>query len=146
MSKKIIADTSVIIKWLSAKDEKHLKQADQLLNDVQEEQVELYAPELSKYEVGNALLKGKGLAFADAKVSLATLYSLPIQFVPETRELAEQAYKLGQKHEITYYDATFLSLAQSIKATLVTDNVKHQGKTTTIKVVPLADYRPTRKT
>lgn len=128
------------VKWLSSADVQHLKQADRILQDLQKDKVELYSPESSKYEIGNALLKGKGLKLSDATASLAALYALPIRFLPETERAAEESYRLGQRFDITYYDAVFLSLAKTIKGVLVTDNIKHQGRATKIKVVPLAEY------
>ncbi len=53
---------------------------------------------------------------------------------------AESTYKIGQELNITYYDASFLSVAQQLGASLVTDNIKHQGKSTKVKVIPLKDY------
>lgn len=54
--KKLIVDSSVIIKWLHKEDEKYLGQAAKILEDVKNGTITLLAPELAKYEVGNALL------------------------------------------------------------------------------------------
>lgn len=137
---KVIVDSSVIVKWLSAQDELHLEQADQLLSDCRERRVELYAPEVAKYEVGNALLKGKELTLHAVAGARTTLYALPIHFIPETEPLAEKAYGIAYRSGMTYYDAAFPALASTLRATLVTDNVKHHGKVTNIPVVPLAEY------
>ncbi len=139
-SKKVIIDSSVIVKWLSEQDENHVAQANKVLGDVKGGQIVLYAPELAKYEVANALLTGKNIAPSDVKISLATLYSAPIQFIPETLELAQNTYKIAHTSQITYYDASFVSVANSLDATLVTENVKHQAKFKGVKVVPLKDY------
>lgn len=140
---KVVVDSSVIIKWLNQQNEKLLSQAESLFEDVQNKNIELLTPELAKYEIGNALLVAKKLAETEAKETLEFFFSLPITFIPETKELAETAYKIGQELSITYYDATFLSVAKQFEAVLVTDNIKHQGKTKDIKVIPLEEY-PTR--
>lgn len=141
MSKeRIVVDSSVIVKWLSEQDEKHLKQADTLLADVQDEKVELYSPELAKYEVGNVMLK-KGASLVQTKTGTATIYKLPIQFIREDQELCERTTELAYDHGITYYDASFIALAETLKSILVTDNIKHQGKVTTPKVIPIASYK-----
>lgn len=54
---KLIVDTSVIIKWLSQNNENFLEQANLILHHVQEGKVDIFSPELVKYEVGNVLLK-----------------------------------------------------------------------------------------
>lgn len=144
--KILITDSSVIVKWLNEEGEEDLFQADQILKDVQESQVKIKAPELAKYEVGNALLK-KGLVPTLAYQSLGTIYSLPIEFVSETEDLAIETYKMayearakGDKN-FTYYDAAFTALAKQENAVLVTANPKHQKKITGVKVLSLKDYK-----
>lgn len=137
--KPVVVDSSVTVKWLNQINEELLDQADKLLTDAQAGSVTLLAPELSKYEIGNALLNKK-LDLPQAYKSLGTVYQLPITFIPETEELANQTYQIAQQGSITYYDASFVALAKREKATLVTDNPKHQTKQVEVKVVSLKDY------
>lgn len=136
----LVIDTSVFIKWLNQDNEQHLENADKILQDVKSGQAELIAPELIKSEIGNVLLKGKQLTPAQAYISLSTAYSLPITFVTESVQQAKETYLLAYNLGISYYDASFMSLAKQYDAALVTDNVKHQGKDAEIKVVSLKDY------
>ena len=137
--KPLVIDTSVTVKWINQINEELLTQADQILVDVRSGLVKLLAPEVSKYEIGNALLNKK-LDLADALDSLGTVYKLPVTFIPETEELAQSTYQIAEESNITYYDASFMALAQQENAVLVTDNVKHQGKSANIMIVPLKDY------
>lgn len=141
MNGKIVCDSSVIVKWVSSEGEDNLEQADQILKDRQDKKAELFAPELAKYEVANALLLGKQLPPSQAMISLGTVYSLPIEFIPENFGLAKNSYQFAQQFGITYYDASFVSLAELLDATLVTDNPKHQAKVEGVKVLPLKDYK-----
>lgn len=136
----LVVDTSVIIKWLNQKNEGNIAKADQILDDTQKGSVELIAPEIAKYELGNVLLKGKQLNLSEAFISLGTAYSLPIAFITESEDLAKDTFALAYKHNVTYYDASFLSLAKHYNATLVTENVKHQGKSSEVKVTSLEEY------
>ncbi len=138
--KKIVVDSSVIVKWINTQNEAYTERADKILKDVEQDKVEILTSELAKYEIGNALLKRKQLDLPHAYASLGTIYELPITFVPETEALACSTYQLGKKHNMTYYDASFLSVAKAYKAPLVTDNIKHQGKQSEVKVIPLARY------
>ncbi|PJE63357.1 hypothetical protein COU89_03735 [Candidatus Roizmanbacteria bacterium CG10_big_fil_rev_8_21_14_0_10_45_7] len=137
---KLVIDSSVIIKWLNTTDEQNIEKADKILSDSLQGNVELLAPELAKYEIGNVLLKSKQLTTHQAHISLGTVYSLPITFVVESEDLARETYYLATQGTITYYDAAFLSLAKAYGATLVTENIKHQGKSPDIKVIELKDY------
>lgn len=136
----LVVDTSVFIKWLNKNNEQHLENADKILEDVKTGQVELVVPELIKYEIGNVLLRGKQLVPGQAYTSLGTAYSLPVTFVTESEQQAKETYALAHNLEISYYDASFMSLAKQYGATLVTDNIKHQGKDLSIKVIDLKDY------
>ena len=137
---KVVVDSSVMIKWLNQHNEKLIEQAELLLTDARTEKIELVAPELAKYEIGNALLTSKQLSASEAEEVLAFLFSLPIAFVSQTQELADHTYKVGKALKITYYDACFLSVAEQLDAPLITDNFKHQGKSTNVRVIPLQDY------
>lgn len=141
MRGKIVCDSSVIVKWLSSQGELWVEQANLILVDTREGKTDLFAPELAKYEVGNALLTSKKVPSTQVKISLATLYTLPLQFVSETEKQALYTYKLGEDFEITYYDASFVSLAKLLDATLITDNPKHQAKVKGVKVVALKNYQ-----
>ncbi len=136
----LVIDTSVAVKWLNQDNEDSLKQADKILEEAKDGQVELLAPEIIKYEIGNALLYGKKIASEDIKELFNLFYSLPINFVTESKENAVETYKLALSLGITYYDASFLSLAKQYDAILVTENIKHQGKSEKIKVKSLQDY------
>ena len=137
--KPIVVDSSVTVKWINQIDEELLDRADKLLVDAQSGSISLLAPELSKYEIGNALLNKK-LDLPKAYQSLGTVYQLPITFVNETEELASQTYRIAQQGSITYYDASFVALAKRENAILVTDNPKHQSRQLDVKVIPLKDY------
>ncbi len=137
---RLIIDSSVIVKWLNQTNEQSLEQADEILSQAREDKVELFAPELAKYEIGNVLIT-KQIAPEDVIISLATLYSIPITFVAESENLAKQTYGLAFKLGLTYYDASFISLAKQYDATLITENIKHQGKSSEIKVKSLKSYK-----
>lgn len=137
---KIVVDTSVIIKWLSSDKEENLDIANKLLDEALDEKIELLAPELTKYEIGNVLLFSKKLSFKQAAIVLEQFYTLPFTFITESEELAKVTYQLAFNHGITYYDASFMSIAKQYGATLITENIKHQGKSTDISVKSLAEY------
>lgn len=138
--KKIVVDSSVIVKWLNSQDEKYLEQADEILKDCESGKTILYSPELAKYEVGNAILYKK-LDSTLTKSSLSTLYSLPIVFCSLNEGDALVTAEMAVENKITYYDSVFVNLAEKIGGILVTDNPKHQNKIKGVKVVGLKNYK-----
>jgi len=137
---KLVIDSSVIVKWLNKEDEERLNQADKILEDVKKNQATLLAPELAKYEIGNALLVRKRISANEAKVNFSTLFTFPIQFISQSEELANETYLIAQNASITYYDACFIALAKQEDAELITDNPKHQGKSSEVRVKSLTEY------
>lgn len=136
----LIIDTSVAVKWLNQDHEKNIDKADKILEDAKDGKVELFAPELLKYELGNALLFGKKISIEDIDDLLYIFNSLPITFVTENKILAKDTYDLAFNLGVTYYDASFMSLAKQNDAILVTENIKHQGKSKEIIVKSLQEY------
>lgn len=136
----LVIDSSVAVKWLNKQDEAYIEQADKILKDVQGNKAYLLMPELAKYEVGNALLYKK-MPLQYTLGSIATYYSIPIQFVPHDKSQAQDTVRLAHENQITFYDATFLALARELKVDLITDNPKHQKKKIRgVKVVSLKNY------
>jgi len=140
MPRRLVLDSSVMIKWINTVSEFHIENADKILSDALRGNIELLAPELAKYEIGNVLLFSKKLSVKEVQTPLTAFYAYPINFVTQSEELAKETYRIAQDANITYYDASFLALAKQENAILVTDNPKHQGKTTEVKVKSLADY------
>jgi predicted nucleic acid-binding protein len=97
-------------------------------------------PELVKYELGDVLICGKNLNSKQAEVVLSQFYKIPLSFIEDSRPLAIKTADIAQDLNITYYDAAFIALAEQLKATLVTENMKHQGKTKDIRVIAIKDY------
>lgn len=138
--KTIVTDTSVFLKWLSQDNEENLENADKILKEVANGSTQIIVPELLKYEVGNVLLKGKQLTPEQAFIGLETAYTLPVTFVADSEQQAKETFTLAHSCGLSYYDASFMSLAKNYNATLVTDNLKHQGKDSNINVIALKDY------
>lgn len=137
--KKLVVDSSVMVKWVNSQDESYLDQSNRLLDDCNEGKVVLVAPELAKYEVGNVLWK-KGLTLPAAQASLGTIYGGPVEFMKQDEAEAMLAMEIATKSGVTFYDATFISLAVKLGATLVTDNPKHQHRFEGVRVIALKDY------
>src|SRR3989344_9595580 len=141
MRLKVVVDTSIVVKWLNQTNEKNIDIADKILDDALKSNIELLVPELAKYELGNVLLKGKLLTPKEAHTSLGIVYSLPINFVIESEDTAKETYQIAYSLGITYYDASFLTIAKRNEAVLITDNAKHQQKKISgLKVIALKDY------
>lgn len=140
MAKKLVLDSSVIVKWLNKHREENIEHADKILADAQSGKAVLFAPELAKYEIGKALLFGKKLSQSESKIPLTSLFDLPIQFVSQTQHLSKESYAIASAFGLTYNESVFIALAEKESAVLVTDKVNDKALTTGTKIIALKDY------
>jgi predicted nucleic acid-binding protein len=118
----IVLDASVILKWvLDADDEPGHAAARNLLDRWQRGEVSLAVPQLWLYEVGNVLCLKRP---ADAFGALAVLCDLGLIEIHLSRELIQRTVVLAQSHGLTFYDASYLAVAEARSAILVTADSK----------------------
>ena len=138
--RKIVLDSSVIVKFLFAMGEDNLSQADALLADVEKGETLLAAPVLAKYEVGN-VVRFRKISEVEKLASWDNFEQLPIKYIDLDFSEGRRAQSIAEVSNITFYDAVFVELAERLKAVLVTANPKHQKKFGGVKVIALKDYK-----
>ncbi|HEX6088066.1 MAG TPA: type II toxin-antitoxin system VapC family toxin [Thermoanaerobaculia bacterium] len=118
----LVVDASVAFKWLipdAAGDD--VPAAKALLVDHMEGRVEIAVPALLYYEVANILLFGRSRTATDAAAeALGDLFSIPLIVVAPAPDTADAALRLAAQHGLSYYDASYVALAESLDCTLIT--------------------------
>jgi len=117
---KIVVDSSVLVKWVKARDEDLVLQARRLLRQVEARGLEIHVPALLLYEVGNVLLTRTSLDHSGLADALAHLESLPLIVAPPASPLLTRAGWLGRDLGLTFYDASFVALAVELDCPFVT--------------------------
>ncbi|MEM2107397.1 MAG: type II toxin-antitoxin system VapC family toxin [Candidatus Bathyarchaeia archaeon] len=113
-----VVDASVAVKWYVEEDlrDKALRLRDDLLSGA----VDLEAPSLILYEVGNAIRHHPGATEGECANTVTQLRNIGIII----RELDDSCMKIAAKiafeEKLTFYDAVYLSLAKSRKAKFLT--------------------------
>lgn len=109
-------------KWLipdGAEDD--VPAAKALLRDHMEGRLEIAVPALLYYEVGNILLFGRSRPpIEDAAEALSDLFAIPLTVVPSASDTADAALRLASIHGLSYYDASYVALAEDRDCILVT--------------------------
>jgi predicted nucleic acid-binding protein len=78
-------------------------------------------PSLLYYEVGNILLFGRSRPPAEQAVdALTDLFSIPVQVATPALVSAELTLRLASLRGLTYYDATYVALAETLDCSLIT--------------------------
>jgi len=115
----VVSDASVALKWFHAEGEE-VPQARALIAAHQARTVALLVLDLTAYEVGNALVRGRAKATA---AQVATVLGALDEICPAVRPDADElrlASELAERHDLTLYDAAYAAVADSRGATLAT--------------------------
>lgn len=116
----VVSDANIVLKWFHAEDEEEVDAARALLDAHKERAVAISVLDLTVYEVGNALMRGRAGASAE---QAATVVEALIEICPAVRPTIEEmrrAGELAERHDLTLYDAAYAAVAQSRSAQLVT--------------------------
>jgi predicted nucleic acid-binding protein len=117
---KIVVDTSVLIKWIKTRDEEFHREALSLLEIIERDRLEIIVPALLLYEVGNLLLRKTRLASDAVAAALDHVLNLPITVVNPEPALLRRAARLGRGLELTFYDSSFLAVAEEVDGLFIT--------------------------
>lgn len=121
MSGLLVVDSSVVFKWFRQKgDEPRVDEAVGLLEHHLQGGIQIHAPDLLVYEVGN-ILRFKGhLTKSSPAAIIKDLFNLRLIIHPIGPRLAAETLDLTMEYRATYYDSAFLALARILDCPFVT--------------------------
>lgn len=114
-------------------------QALRLMDLYGENLIEITIPDLSLYEIANALRYNKNFQSEDVKKVISTLIDLNLNIVEVKEDLLNSAIDIAIEDDITVYDAIFISISDSLAAPLVTANPRHHKRMTRGNIIMLKD-------
>jgi predicted nucleic acid-binding protein len=120
LASKIVVDTSVLIKWIKTRDEKLRREALDLLGVIQRRPLEVTVPALLLYELGNLLLLKTRLDSGGIAAAIEHVLHLPIAVENPEPGVLRRTARLGRELKLTFYDASFLALAEELDCVFVT--------------------------
>ena len=113
-----VVDASVAVKWF--RQEEGSSRATELARRILDDQCRAHAPQWLLIEVLNALRWKREASEQEAVKSLTDIQSFGIQFHAMTPELARRALACSWRHGLTMYDASYVALAETLQAPLIT--------------------------
>jgi len=116
----VVSDANVALKWFHAEGEEEVSEARALVAAHQASTVALQVLDLTAYEVGNALLRGRARATAS---QVATVLGALAEVCPAIRPNVDElrlAAELGARHDLTLYAAAYAAVAENRGAILAT--------------------------
>lgn len=116
----VVSDANVVLKWFHSEGEDEIGPARVLLDAHKERTIALSILDLTVYEVGNALMRGRAGASAEqASTVIEALVGICPSIRPSSDEM-KAASRLAERHKLTLYDAAYAAVAQGRSAELVT--------------------------
>jgi predicted nucleic acid-binding protein len=139
-TQKVVPDASVVIKWYNLEND--TEAALKLRRDYATHKINLTAPLVLAYEVANALRYSPDFGTEDAKIAVKDLLDMQISFEQLSESQARRAVELAFNYGITFYDATYVALAETEETTLYTADEKLIAKVSSKSVTHIRDYIP----
>jgi len=116
----VVSDASVALKWFHAAGEEEVESARALLAGQRRRTVALSILDLTPYELGNALIRGRATGGAEqVETVLEALAAVCPKIVTTTEDLSDAA-RLAEEHNLTLYDAAYAAVARRRGAQLAT--------------------------
>ncbi len=129
--KYYVIDASVACRFLLVEDLSD--EAERVLEDFLEGSVDLVAPEIVLYEVGNALWKAVRLQLLELEQALekySYFHGLGLASIQLTRKEHGETLRWGAERDATYYDSAYVISTRRTGATLLTadDNLHEKAR------------------
>ena len=149
-----VLDASIAIKWLLPfSDEPHLAKAEELARDYQDGLISLIAPFVLSYEVGHALVRAgrRGrISQDDVRDGYRRFLNWKIPLIHD-HSVLQFAVTLTSTAPISFYDASYYSLALSRKSVMIHADERFQAaiintSLDTSVAYLIADYLPEIRT
>ena len=121
MSRILVIDASVVLKWFSGDKELDRDLAIKVYEEMSRGEIRLIAPEFLLVEVSNVLARKKKLPKDDLKRVVDMLMESGIEFLGVPIDLVVDA---TYKHEISVYDALYVALAETQGVGLLTEDAR----------------------
>jgi predicted nucleic acid-binding protein len=116
----VVVDASVALKWFHSEGEEEADDARRLLSEHKSRRLALMILDLTSYEIGNALLRGRASATAAAAAAVLDALAVICPAVTPAPTELRLAADLAERHDLTLYDAAYAAVAQQRGAALAT--------------------------
>jgi predicted nucleic acid-binding protein len=139
----VVPDASVLLKWvLPSDDEPDADRALLLRTAILDEAVRALLPALWLYEVGNTVARRFP---AHASGWLSALMKFGIEEAPPSSPWLAKTLELTGRHDVSFYDAAYHSLALVHGGLFVTADTRYVNRVTESgSVIALSEWQPPR--
>lgn len=117
-----VIDSSVVIKWTSAEDEKGVASSLKIYEQLQFGEIKLYAPTFLLIEIANILFWKKKITKNEIESFIRKVSQSGIIFLDLSIDIVPGVLTLMTERKVSSYDAIFLQLAKLKNCKLISDD------------------------
>jgi len=122
--KKILIDTSVVIKWYKTVGEERVIEARKYLKEYINNELKICVSQLTILELLNQAVSDVHFSQEQWRKIIDDFFQLSLEILYFDKELATKIYEIGKRYRLTAYDASYIALAQSLKTDFITADKK----------------------
>jgi predicted nucleic acid-binding protein len=122
----IVPDASVVLKWFLPEADRD-KALALVVGHISGQDV-MAVPELLFYEVSNILTVKSRLSAEVIFAGMRYLYALGLRAFRLDQEQSLEAIRLARSHQLSIYDASYVALAITLRATFITADARMARK------------------
>lgn len=134
MEGSAVLDSSVMIKWFR-QEEVLAKEALSLRSDYLAGQLLVFVPYLAAYELANVLRYKRDLSTEQVQEAIQSLYDMGFEWSAPSNSLMERTIEIARLYDTSIYDASFVTLAESLGIILVTADERLVGRLSALSFV-----------
>ncbi|MGB2841501.1 MAG: type II toxin-antitoxin system VapC family toxin [Halobacteriota archaeon] len=124
---KLVLDANVIAKWFI--EEENTEKAIEIRDNFVKGEFAILEPTLLTYELGNVFWKHLVKSPEDVKSDFKALFDIGIEFLEiSTPKILKRIHENAREFGITFYDATYVTLALKDNCKLITADGRLQRK------------------
>ena len=130
-----VIDASVAAKLFITED--HSDKAMEIMNAHSRGYLSLFAPTLIVYELGNVFWKHPQITSEKARTFIKKFLDLQITLVDiySDDELLKTTCNISKRRDMTFYDASYIALAEKYETRLITADIEIWSKSPAITVL-----------
>ena len=116
----VVSDANVALKWFRSQGEEEVAEARAILDAHRSRELGVVVLDLTSYEIGNALMRGRTEATAEQAADVLDALGEICASVGLDPTDRRRATELAEQHGLPFYDAAYAAVAEGHGAELVT--------------------------
>lgn len=122
--KKVLIDTSVIIKWYKTVGEEKVIEARRFLKEHIDNKLKICVSQLTILELLNQAILDVHFLEEQWRKIIEDFFLLSLEIIFFDKKLSDEIYKIGRQYRLPAYDASYIAIAKKLQIDFITADIK----------------------